>query len=281
MNQKNLTNVDLELLTEELRKCLFAELTLLKDACNIPLSKEADEVKILLASSCSTGTAIYNLGKQPEYFYSEMIMLSRSLIEKLTNFTYLQIADSSEYKKFLLHPYYRAFHNTDRSKHDTKGKITFQFTGKEQLKDILQVQEALKIFSASNSKMDWSSLNIDQKIAKISEKTKIQTAFFLMNTLSIYSNASEALHGSLYGCALATGIYSPGVKTNTSGEINKNLLKNTALLYAQLGSMINEIFSLLSEKSEQMKEISKASIENQKVCLSIMKVIFGEKNISN
>jgi hypothetical protein len=264
---------DLSLMLNELRKYFLTELTLLKDVCDSVLIDRALEVKIILLSSCSTGTAIHKLGEKPEYFYSEMIMLSRSLIEKITNFVYLQVAEKNEYQKFLLHPYYRAFHNSDKSKYTAKARINILYNGKEGLKSIPKVAEALDAFSETNSKKDWSSKNVDQKISLISKKTKIKTEFFLINTLMVYSNASEALHGSFYGCALATGAFTPEVNTKDLDSVNQNVLKNTALLYAQLGSMIDEVIKFLSEKNE-ISSLRDASSENQKISVSVMKVIF-------
>jgi len=265
---------DLKLLVNELRQYFLAQLILLKGVCDSPLIGRAPKVKIVLVSSRSTGIAIHKLGESPEYFYSEMIMLSRSLIEKITNFTYLQVADKDEYRKFLLHPYYRAFHNSDKSKYTTNAKISIAYSGKEELKNIPKIAEALDVFSETDSKKDWSSKNVDKKISAISEKTKIKTEFFLMNTLTVYSNASEALHGSFYGCALATGAFTPGVNIKDLDSVNRNVLKNTALLYVQLGTMIDEVINFLSKKNK-ISSIRNASRKNQEISISVMKVIFN------
>lgn len=270
---KPLNLEDIQLLTQELRKYFWAQTTLLNGVCDKATKKSAEDTIILLASGCSTATAIYELGEKPDYFYSEMMMLSRSLIEKLVNFNYLQIADESEYKKFFLHPHYRAFHNTEKSKHSATSKISIKYCDKDTLKTDPTMREALDTFSETNPKKDWSSLNVDRKISLISERTKIRTEFFLLNTLSIYSNASEALHGSLYGCALATGVYISEINSKNPDEVNLNLFKNTALLYAQLGSMIDETINFLAQESK-IEEISNASKKNQEVCLSIMKVLY-------
>ncbi|MFA5643135.1 MAG: DUF5677 domain-containing protein [Candidatus Paceibacterota bacterium] len=264
-------------LVEDLRKYFFAELTLMKGACDSELSQRAKKVKIVIASACSTGTAIHILGEKPEYFYSEMMMLSRSFIEKLTNFCYLQVCDDFEYEKFLLHPLYRAFHNCDKFKYTPKGKIGIKFAGREEMKKDPQIAKALSLFSETNPRKDWSDLGIDQKVAFISQRSKIRTEFFLLNTLTIYSNASESLHGSLYGCALATGAYAPGANLKNHIKTEKNLLKNTALIYAQLGSIIDELIKLLAE-SNKIEDLKEASNKNQDISVIAMKLIFEKNN---
>ena len=82
-----------------------AQLCLLRKACESNITGKAQEVKILLASACSTGTSLVILGDKPEYFYLESMMLSRSFLEKIINYCYLQICSDSEYEKFLLHPW--------------------------------------------------------------------------------------------------------------------------------------------------------------------------------
>ncbi len=276
MENQKLKKEDLELLIEELRKYFLAQLTLLKGVCQSELQGKVFESKIVIASSCSTGTAIYKIGGSPEYFYSEMMMLARSFIEKLTNFCYLQVCGDEEYEKFFLHPYYKAFHNSDRSKFTESNSINLKYTGKEKLKENKKIKRALEVFSETDYTKNWSNLNIDKKVAFIAKNTKIKTEFFLLNTLSIYSNASEALHGSLYGCALATGAYTPGVDAKKKDEVEVNLQKNTALIYVQLGSIINEVLNLISLNGN--KTFSEGSRKNQEVALSIMKVIFKSKD---
>jgi hypothetical protein len=269
----------LKLKIDDLRECLLSELSLLKEASSsVDLEGRAKEVRIVIASACSTGSALYKLGDKSQYFYAEMNMLARAFIEKITNFCYLQICSDEEYKKFLLHPFYRAFHNTDKEKYSGNKKIKLQFSGREELRKDPKIREALKVFSETNPRKDWSDLGIDQKVALIGEKTNISIEFFLLNTLSIYSNASESLHGSFYGCALPTGIFTFGVDIKDLEQVESHVLKNTALLFAQLGSMINETLRLLS-KNRKLTQIFEKSNLNQKKSLTLMKDIFQREQI--
>lgn len=261
---------------EELREYFLAQLTILRGLSKMKLVGRAYEVRVILLSACSTGSAIHQLGDKPEYFYSEMMMLSRSLIEKLTNFCYLQVCEETDFERYLLYPYYRAFHNSDRKKYTPKGKMQIVYTGKDEMQKDTQVARALDLFSETNPRMSWSSLNIDQKIAFLANNTQLRTEFFLMNTLTIYSNASEALHGSLFGCVLATGAYTPNINHGNRQNVLEHLFKNTALLYVQLGSIIHEITNSLSLENVSLLEQSK---ENEKRALKIMESIF-DKNES-
>lgn len=257
---------------EELRNYFKAQLTILKGLCDSKLIDRAAETRIVIASACSTGTAMFQLGENLDFFYAEMMMLGRAFIEKLTNYCYLQVCDDIEYKRFFSHPFYKMFHNSDKIKHTPKVKLGVRYSGKDDLKKDVKVAEALGLFSDSNPRMNWSKLNVDKKVAIISQRTKIQTEFFLMNTLTVYSNASEALHGSLYGCALPTGAYTLGIDHTKKVMVYNNLLKNAALLYVQLGSMIDETIKFIIGDKENL--LLKGSQNNEKHALDIMKIIF-------
>lgn len=270
--------MDLKLLVTELGKHLLAELSILKGLCSLNLNERAQNTKIVIASACSTGTAIHELSKKPEYFYSETIMLSRSFIEKVTNFCYLQVCDDKEYDRFLLHPLYRAFHNSDRSKVAGANSIGLTFSGRAEMGKNANIQKALAIFSDSNQKLNWSNLGIDKKVALIAEKSKISVEFFLLNTLTLYSDASEALHGSLYGCALPTRAYIPGENHKDVSILEENLLKNIALLYVQMGSLVHETLKMFSD-TKGIETLIEGSKKNHEYAIQIITVIFPEKKV--
>jgi len=268
---------------EELRKFFWCQLTILKGLWNAKLKGRAEEIKIVLGSSCCTGWAIYELGGDYERYYTEMMMLARSFIEKIINFCYVMVCDETEYKKFLLHPLYRAYHQMEKSKYAGDVKLGIKFLGRHLIKNNLKVSEALSLFSESDPRLNWSDKNLDQKVAVIKEKTNINIGIFLMNTLTIYSNASEALHGSLYGCSFHTGAYDPTINTSEGKEIEINLIKNTALLYVQLGFMIHEVVKYVVMdimKDTKLLDLVKGSQENEKKAVSIMKALFGFASIA-
>ncbi|MBU1046895.1 hypothetical protein KKH36_03925 [Patescibacteria group bacterium] len=265
--KKNIKNI------EKLRNSLQSQLGILKSLNEEGLEGRLKEVYIVAASLCSTGSAICELGKNPNYFFAEMIMLGRSFIEKTTNFCYLLVCDKEEYKNFLLHPYYRMYHNFERQKNAGEVTIGLKYTGKNEFRGDPKITEALSQFSENNPRKNWSKKNIDEKVALIQEKSEIRVEFFLLNTLSIYSNASEALHGSLYGCTFHIGVFEPGTNHKDLKSVEEKVLKETALLFAQLSSMVAETLKLVSTLHE-MNEKLKKSKEYENKTLEEMKKLF-------
>jgi len=266
-----------KLYLSELRKFFWCQLTILKGLCNARLKGRAEEIKIVIGSSCCTGWAIYELGEDYERYYAEMMMLARSFIEKIINFCYVMACNEREYKKFLLHPLYRAYHQMEKSKHAGNVKLEIKFSGRHLIKNNPKVSEALMLFSESDPRKNWTDKNLDKKVAVLKTKTNLNIGIFLMNTLTIYSTASEALHGSLYGCSFHTGAYDPTLNILDRKEIDINLIKNTALLYVQLGSMIHEVIKYVVmdiTKDTKFSDLVNGSQENEKRAVGIMNMLF-------
>lgn len=263
---------NLTTLVESLRIALENELLIFKGLLESPLSPRGAELKVLVASICTTGGAISQLEKHPEYFFTESTMLARAFIEKTVNLCYLMLCDDSQFKKYFSHVYYRAYHNWEREKYAGEKKVGLRYLGKSILRNHLKVSAALQEFSETDHRHKWSKLNIDEKVTFIGAHSDVAIEFFLMNTLTIYSDASEALHGSLYGCTFHIGASDPGLAQHNPEAVTESVYKKTALLIAQVSSMLDETIKLMSGKDSQQ---SKKSNEVLKVTLGIMKEIFG------
>jgi len=257
-------------ISKHLNNFLLSQSSILKGVVSQKLDKRAEEVKIVLASGCNTVTAIAELGRKEEYFYNEVVMLSRSFIEKIINFCYLMVCDDKDFEKFMLHPLYKSYKNLDRSRWTKKQKLSIEFKGKMDIEKNPTLKKALRIFP--KDKMNWTNLDINKRVNYIGEKTDINVGIFLLNTLSIYSDASEALHGSLYGCSFHTFAFDPTIDHANKEEVEKNLQKNITLLYWQLGAMIHEVVKFLSKKNN-LQEFLEGSSKNNENTLRIMKKI--------
>ncbi len=254
---------------------LLAQCSLMYGLFKKKLRGRAEEIKIILGSACSTTTAITKLGEEPEYFYAETVMLARSFIEKIVNFCYLLVCEDKDFKKFLLHPLYKAYKNLSRSRKTEKEEMRIKFSGKIDLEKNPSLKRALTLFP--KDRMSWTDLSIDKRVNYISKKTDINIGMFLLNTLSIYSDASEALHGSLYGCSFHTFAYDPTINHKNKEEVDVNLQKNLTLLYLQLGSMIHEVVKFLS-KENNISDILNGSTKNDKNTVEIMKAAMKEQS---
>jgi hypothetical protein len=257
----------IEKLVEELRLCFAAKLNLISAVYKGSLTGRLEETKVVGVSVRSTGGAICELSRKPDYFFAEMTMLSRSFLEKIVNLCYLLVCDDDDYKGFFLHPYYKTYHNFDKKKTAGQETVFLKFSGKDQLRNHPKIIEALQHFSADNSRLNWSKKSVDEKVVIIRDRSKIKVAFFLINTLMIYSNASEALHGTLLGCTFHIGLFEPGMDYRNIDSVKAKVFKETALLFAQLSSITAETLKLISsiqpigDELEKIEHLEKRSIE--------------------
>lgn len=263
---------DLKHYHNEATQFFAAELMFLKEVVPKIGDERIAKTATLLLSCGQTGAALLQLANQTDRFTSESVMLARSFMEKMTNFCYASICDEKEYRAFVLHPIYKHYHSIGNPKmednFDYSPKKTIERKKKqEKLKRVAIVQEALTMFSETKDHLPWTKKTLSQRIAVIEKWGKLMDVFFTLSRIEYYSDASEALHGSLYGCMYNVGIFEIDYK-NTE-EINKKLYKDSTCILLHLGMLIHESFTLISHSSD-IKEIWKYSYKNRGKALNLL-----------
>lgn len=195
---------------------------------------------VLLASAVTTLSSINELALQDARYSSEILMLSRAALEKMTNFMYSTVCSSEEHERFLLYPYYRAYHNLNREKYSHESKLNIRYNQPSSIAQIPQYKKALELFSDKNSRLKWSleCTSLDEKLSYIAKKTKQPSFVFLLNSLLIYSEASEALHGNMYGAVSMLGVYEPPFSINGK-EADRKIKDKLTMIYFSLGEMVH------------------------------------------
>lgn len=263
-------------IANQIKHYLLAQCSIVKGILSKDLDFKSNDIKIVLASSCNTATAIAKLSEEEDYFYAEVVMLARSFIEKIVNFCYLLICDKEEYDNFRKHTIQKAYRKLDRTISIGNEEIKIAYQGKDDYLSNQELRDAIGTFTSSKGKeiTRWTKKSINDRIKILKEKSQINIGLFMLNTLSIYDNASESLHGTLYGCSYHTWAYDPSINHKDKEAIKINTFKNLTLLCWQLGEMLNETIVLLS-KSSDLSEFVKASKNNSKNTLEIMKAIIN------
>lgn len=261
----------------EAKQFFTAQLWMLKTAVSMITDDRIGKTSTLLLSAGHTGSALLELSDRTESFTGEQVMLARSFLEKVTNFIYASICDEKEYRAFILHPAYKHYHlagtHTLADGFDgyTPEKITARKAKQDALKKIPIVQEALAMFSETKPNLKWTKTNMDQRIDAIAKWGKLLDPFFFLCKAEYYSDASEALHGSLYGCTFDTGALSPGftqIMEEPDG-IEKKLYKDSTCVLLHLGMLIHESFTLIKYSSD-IEELWNHSYDNRRNALSLL-----------
>jgi len=256
-----------------------AELGLLHEVLPKIIDERLGKCSVLLSSSLQTGAALLQLADKINHFNSESIMLGRAFIEKTANFCYASICDEKEYRAFILHPIYKNYHNsiitTREDNLDDIVKIRAERKEKqEKLKQYDIVKEALEIFSEKNPNLNWTKKTLNQRIDVIREKGKILDVFFSISKFQYYSDASEILHGSLYGCTHNFGIFDPDFDIDKIDELETRLYKDSTCMLIDLGMLIHESLTLISYSSK-IDEIWEPSYHNRGKALNLKLHVLG------
>ena len=257
---------------EDLCGFLIVQSNLIKELLSQDLENRIVDIKIVLASCCNTASAIIRLGEMKEFFYTEAIVLARAFLEKIINFCYLLVCEKNEFDKYLKHTIQKSYRKLNRSIRAGELEIGIKYDRKINIETNPVLKEALEEFTSKRGKekTHWTKKSLVERIEIISKKTKINPGVFLLSTLTIYDDASETLHGTLYGCSYNTWAYEPNLNHKDRQKTANYSEKNISLLYFKLGFLFHEVISILN-RNNKIQKIHKKSIENLKGAVVLLK----------
>lgn len=272
---------DLKRYHNEATQFFGSELMLLKEVIPKIADERLAKAALLLISCGQTGAALLQLANQTDTFTSESVMLARAFMEKITNFCYVSICDEKEYRAFILHPIYKHYHNVALPKMEDDSDFPIENAAarkekQEKLKKVPIVQEALTMFSETKTHLNWTKKTLSQRIDVIAERGKLLDVFFTINKIQYYSNASETLHGSLYGCTYHIGVFDPEFDHTKKEQLDKKLYKDSTCILLHLGMLIHESFTLISY-SNDIKDIWEYSYKNRGQALNLLFFVLERK----
>ena len=266
---------DLKHFHNEAMQFFAAELMMMKEVVPKIKNDRIGKCTPLLISCGQTGAALLQLASQTDSFSRESVMLARAFMEKITNFCYAAVCDEKEFRAFILHPVYKNYHNIgeirmeDSIEEDSiKENSRIRKEKQEKLKEKPIVKEALTIFSESNPRMNWTKKTLAQRIEVIQKWGKFLDVFFTLNKIRYYSDASEVLHGSLYGCIYNLGLFDADFDL-AGDDLDKKAYKDSTCMLLHLGQLIHESFTLI-KYTDDIEEIWNHSYDNRAVSLNLL-----------
>lgn len=178
---------------------------------------------------------------------TESFILGRAFLERLVNACYLLVCEKNEFDDYVEF----SMQKVQRSL-ETR-KTAFEAIGKEvdapDLSSIPIVGKGLEKFTSARGKeiTRWSTLNIEKRIEYVKNKNaKFNNAIFLAISRYIYEDASEAVHGTLYGALFHTGLFY-GTRSKEAGENYLNSLRQN--LYLVLGLLVEGLIVVASKET--------------------------------
>lgn len=225
---------------------------------------------LLLFSMTYTGSAISILAGRMQAegcLITECYMLARSLIERIINYLYLLYCDEKEYKKFLQYTKQKGVRVLNRS--FTVGEIEVALRISEQVdfKYNSEIAEAVEQFTSKRGKpiTRWTKSSISDMLETIKNKGNVDIRYLMLAVLGIYDDASEALHGTIYGATFHIGHYFNRIP-KSKNELKKNINGQFSTLFLMLCTSIHTLI-IGFNKNAGIEEILRESKKNIKSIL--------------
>ncbi len=260
---------------DSMRNFLTAEMTLVRGVIESKrLKGRSLSAMAMIASLLGTGNAILLLMTENQRFYNEGVMLARGFFERITNVCYLLLCDDDTYIKCTQHTTFRQYTRGKTNEKVVKDendkvvmKIGLKLEGIEGMKNYPSTKEDIETFENDN-KFKFPIPKIEKRLGEILKQSKIlNISLFLAYQQAYYDDASEALHGSIYGSLF----HVLNTESKEKDKIEEEVNKNATLLLWQTGELFNQLIVLLGEANE-IGDFTEKSAHNSITTLNIMKL---------
>ena len=140
--------------------------------------------------------------------------------------------------------------------------VTLRLSEDIDLKNFSDIEEALKQFTSRKGKpiTRWTNNSISKMLETIKNNGSIDISYLMFAVLGIYDDASEALHGTIYGTTFHIGHYF-GKIPQSKNELKENINGRFSTLFLMLSTSIHTLI-LGFNKNANIEEILKESKQN-------------------
>lgn len=214
----------------------------------------------LLFSIRSTGLSIDLLARHG--YLNECFILARAFLERLISYIYLLFCDEDEHSKYLAHTKQKGFRKLHRFVKAGNLRAEIKWSGSVDLSKERELKKAIDLFTSKTGReiTKWTSTTLSDRLAIIAEKSGLQISPLMFALLAIYEDASEALHGTLYGSIFHIGVFYKGTP-KTKNELAKTYNEQFSMLFFILGICIDSIVDAIHYVLP-IDELRKRSKEN-------------------
>ncbi|MEQ4659612.1 DUF5677 domain-containing protein [Providencia manganoxydans] len=229
------------------RECLNTHLEHLVENLEIVRNTNNDRVVKLYPLYASIIEDAISLDILTKYSrLNQCYIISRALLERVINYCYLLYASNEEYESFVDYTKNKAARSLSRKiELDGVKKVSVDFAnGYYELPE--DYKRAVDKFTSKNGKEipRWTSLNIDKRACFLDEKSGKN---LLLHVLMIYGDASEALHGTLYGALFHLGTYNIDSIPTDQKSLDEHRNSTLSFLYFMASSAIGTLFFSLKD----------------------------------
>lgn len=213
----------------------------------------------LLISIADTARSISILARNG--MLNDCYMLARAFLERLVTAAYLLDASTEEFRRYELHTQQKAFRRLNRKLETKVGTVVIEYSGTPRPDDVPGLSDALELFTSRTGKeiTRWSPTTLVNKIEELGQSGAINSSLFLLAVLAIYEDASEALHGTLYGSTFHLGIFSPGSTIDNPEDLENHFRSQFATLFWLCGLLLSDFVMFVTRNRAALESIARQS----------------------
>jgi len=255
-------------LLEQLYQHQFTNLKHLEDA-------RVGKLYPLLFSIHHTGISISVLSRH--LHINECYILARSFLERLIIYIYLFSCDESEYSRYISYTKQKGYRVLNRSFVAGDSEVRLKWSGIIDLEKEPDLKEAVNTFTSEKGKPKtrWTSQSLSKMIQSIASRGKLEIGYMMLAILWIYEDASEALHGTLYGSTFHIGTFI-GKIPSSKEELKKNWNEQFSALFLALGTCMHTLIQSF-HKVANVDDILSNSKDNLRTISIAMKEMRGNQ----
>jgi hypothetical protein len=222
----------------------------------------AQELNVLILTSAKTISIISDLGKASHL--SEAVMLARSVIERCVNYCYLLYCDEDEYERFWQYSHQKMYRRLSSSVEAAGYRFEFDGSRHIDLDENPKLKEDIDAFTSSRGKEKtrWTKTSIIDRVHLFCSKSGVNPLPFLLNMLWVYDDASEALHGTFYGCAFDSGVLPTQKEIKVQRKEGDYKREQISLLAIGLHDVLHSVMEVIN-KNYDLGELFSCSEERK------------------
>lgn len=176
---------------------------------------------------------------------NQTYVIARALVERCTNYCYLLLCDDREFTDYIDYSLNKAGRRIDRSI-EVDGEVKVRVGLKDGTVELPpQVQQAIAKFTSERGreKTRWTNVSLPERAAAV--EVRVRASGLFMALLTIYADASEALHGTLYGALFHLGVYDYGAVPHDQESLDQHRYTTLSCLYLMSGGLLDTLFRVL------------------------------------
>lgn len=210
------------------------------DALKTNPNERVDSLYLLLFSMHDTAEAVGML--TANHKINEAYIMARALLERIINYIFLLYCDEEDYKKYLLYTKQKSHRILKKNIKVGELIAEIKWKGKLSLQNDPELQKAISLFTSKRGKTitRWRGRSLLDMLNILSQNTDIDVKPLMLGLLAIYDDASEALHGTIYGTIFQIGIFTRG-NLKTKSQIIRSVHGQLSMLLLALGACIDSL----------------------------------------